>query len=91
MKKEVTCCDSCERVLDGGGLRIRSENRSGEPIDLCPECLAEVLPAFSEQTGEDFLKVQISDEDFLALSGDETEDDDEDEASEITETMFAEA
>ncbi|GEM_PF-1649712 len=89
MKKEVTCCDSCEKVLDGGGLRIRSENQAGEAIDLCPECLTEVLPVFSEQTGKDFLNVLISDEDFLALSGDDTEDDQEDEAPEITETAFA--
>ena len=82
MKKEMIVCDSCERVLYGGGIRLTCESGSVDPIDVCPECVAEVLGAFSEETGEKFLSAVISDEDFQVLSGPEESDEESDETEE---------
>ncbi len=79
MKKEMIVCDSCEKVLYGGGIRVTSESRSADPIDLCPECIAEVLGAYSEETGQAFLSAVISDEDFQVLSGPEDSEEEFDE------------
>lgn len=76
MKREVVCCDSCEKILSGG-VRLQPETSSGEFIDLCPECLAEVLPEFSERTRKDVLPVTISDDDFRVLRGDDGDDEGE--------------
>ena len=86
MKKEVSCCDSCEEILEVGGLRMATAGESRQIIDLCAECLAEVLPEYTARTGEDFLTVQISEEDFLVLMGDGAEEDVEEASTEIAET-----
>lgn len=80
MKKEVVCCDSCEKILIGG-VRLQSEMVPAEYIDLCSECLAEVLPEFSERTRKDVLIASISDDDFRVLRGDDGDDEGEDEES----------
>ncbi len=86
MKKEVSCCDSCERILDRGGLRMKATGNSPEEVvDLCPECLAEILPEYSDRTGEELLAVQISREDFLVLMGDGTEEETEEDAQSVFE------
>ncbi len=89
MKKEVTCCDSCEKILEHGGLRIATPTQTEETIDLCVECLTEVLPEFSERTGRESLSVTIPEEDFLLLRGDDSEDGDDDDPIGTPETMIA--
>jgi hypothetical protein len=81
MKKEVVVCDSCESVLQGGGIRLNCAAQEGEfaeeTIDLCTECLTEVLHAYSNETGEDFLTVELAPDVFLVLRGDDLEDEEE--------------
>ncbi len=82
MKREVVCCDSCEKILSGG-VRLQPETSAGELIDLCPECLAEVLPEFSERTHKDVLAVTISDDDFRVLRGDDGDDEGDDSGENV--------
>lgn len=89
MKKEVFCCDSCDKFLTAGALRMTTGGGSAETIDLCPECLADVLPDYSDQTGSDFLTVEISQEDFLVLMGDDGEEEIEEDSGEVMEQGFA--
>ena len=81
MKKEVVVCDSCESVLQGGGIRLNCAVPAGEfaeeSIDLCSECLSEVLHAYSNETGEDFLTAELAPDVFLVLRGDDLDDDEE--------------
>ncbi|MGB6066312.1 MAG: hypothetical protein WBG50_16035 [Desulfomonilaceae bacterium] len=81
MQKEVTCCDSCEKILTRGGIRMYT-GTDGETVDLCPDCLTAVLPDYADRTRTSFLKVQISRDDYAVLAAksqkkDASEDDSE--------------
>lgn len=69
MKKDTLCCDFCEEIFDNGGFRIFSKNKSNEPLDICGDCLAEVVSDYSQVTGKTVLVVETSDADYMVLSG----------------------
>jgi hypothetical protein len=51
MKKALICCDSCEKSLTRGGIRMQTGN-DRETVDLCPDCVAKVLRDYAERTGQ---------------------------------------
>jgi len=77
MKKELICCDSCEKSLTRGGIRMQTGN-DRETVDLCPDCVAKVLRDYAERTGTSFLAVQISREDYEILMAEGAEEGPED-------------
>jgi hypothetical protein len=77
VRREFTCCDSCEEILNAGGIRMVVEGNPDQTVDLCPSCLAEVLPEYARMSRTDLLTVTISPEDFqlLMAEAEDTEDD----------------
>ncbi len=76
MKKEMICCDCCEEILREGGIRLVAKAREEEPIDVCAECLGDLLIYYSKTTGRNLLTAEITEEALSVLR----ESDDEDEA-----------
>ncbi len=73
MQKEVTCCDSCEKILTRGGIRMHT-GTDGETVDFCPDCIAALLPDYAARTKTSFLTVQISRNDYVVLAAKGRED-----------------
>jgi hypothetical protein len=79
MKKETLSCDFCEEIFSNGGFRIVSKDRSNESLDICGDCLSEVVSDYAHVTGKTALEVKVSSADFQVLLGDDSTDGNADE------------
>ena len=87
MKKETLSCDFCEEIFSDGGFRIVSKGRSNKSLDICGDCLSEVVSDYAQVTGKTALTVEVSSADFKVLLGDDNTDGNTDEVP--SDTGFA--
>ena len=74
MKNGTVSCDFCEEIFSNGGFRIVSKDRSKASLDICGDCLSEVVSDYAQVTGKTTLMVEVSSADFKILLGDDSTD-----------------
>jgi hypothetical protein len=72
MNQTVTLCDSCEKVTTRG-IRLIVGNDQNRLVDLCVDCLGEVLEAYEKVSGSGLLCASITEETYGHLMADDDE------------------